>query len=204
MHTFLKASENTGIQIQPLNNQIFQDSTQFDPFVKVVEYFVDGLLILTQQGQKIYANSRADKICQHFTQGKSIPTSIPKEIWQPCQEIAKNYLASAPEPLSSEITVSNQYLGLFRLRVQKFSLDNPDQFYLLVIIEDRHQSLQNLVKLDTYKYGLTRSEEKVWLLRTAKYTYKQIAATLCITLNTVKKHMKNIHAKRQATINFEE
>lgn len=90
-----------------------------------------------------------------------------------------------------------------RLRVQTFSLDNPDQFYLLVIIEDRHQSLQNLVKLDTYKYGLTRSEEKVWLLRTAKYTYKQIAATLCITLNTVKKHMKNIHVKRQATINFE-
>jgi DNA-binding CsgD family transcriptional regulator len=204
MHTFLKASENTGIQIQPLNNQIFQDSTQFDPFVKVVEYFVDGLLILTQQGQKIYANSRADKICQHFTQGKSIPTSIPKEIWQPCQEVAKNYLASAHDPLSSEITISNQNLGLFRLRVQKFSLDNPDQFYLLVIIEDRHQSLQNLVKLDTYKYGLTRSEEKVWLLRTAKYTYKQIAATLCITLNTVKKHMKNIHAKRQATINFEE
>lgn len=75
---------------------------------------------------------------------------------------------------------------------------------MLIIIEDRHQSLQNLVKLDTYKYGLTRSEEKVWLLPTAKYTYKQITATLCITLNTVKKHMKNIHAKRQATINFEQ
>lgn len=204
MHTFLKASENAGLQIQPLNNQIFQDSTQFDPFVKVVEYFVDGLLILTEQGNKIYSNSRADKICKHFTQGKSIPTSIPKEILQPCQEVAKNYFPSAQESVTSEISISNQNLGLFRLRVQKFSLDNPDQFYLLVIIEDRHQSLQNLVKLDTYKYGLTRSEEKVWLLRTAKYTYKQIGDTLCITLNTVKKHMKNIHAKRQATINFED
>lgn len=203
MHTFLKASENTGVQIQPLNNQFFQDSTQFDPFVKIVEYFVDGLLILTQQGNKIYSNPRADKICKHFTQGKSLLTSIPQEIWQPCHEVAKNYFSSSQESLISELEISNQSLGLFRLRVQKLSLDNPEQFYLLVIIEDRHQSLQNLVKLDTYKYGLTRSEEKVWLLRTAKYTYKQIAATLCITLNTVKKHMKNIHAKRQATINFE-
>lgn len=204
MHILLKASENTRVQIQPSNNQICQDSTQFDPFVEVVEYFVDGLLIVTQQGNKIYSNSRADKICQHFTQGKSIPASVPTEIWQPCQDFAKNHFLLSPQPVTSEIEISNQSLGLLRLRVQKLSLDNPKQFYLLIIIEDRHQSLQNLVKLDTYKYGLTRSEEKVWLLRTAKYTYKQIAATLCITLNTVKKHMKNIHAKRQATINFEE
>ena len=203
MHTFLKASENINLHLQPLNNPIFQDLTQFDPFVEVVEYFVDGILILTQQGNKIYSNSRADKICNHFTQGKSISASIPKEIWQPCQEFANNCFSSSQEPITSELEISNQSLSLFRLRVQKFSLDNPNYYYLLVIIEDRHQSLQNLVKLDTYKYGLTRSEEKVWLLKTAKYTYKQIAATLCITLNTVKKHMKNIHAKRQATINFE-
>ncbi len=201
MHTFLETSENINLQIQPLTNQIFQDSPEFDPFVEVVEYFVDGILILTQQGNKIYSNSRADKICQHLCQGTCTPNSIPKEILHPCQDFAKHYFSSPQSTTISELEISNQNLGLFRLRVQRFSLDNPHQFYLLVIIEDRHQSLQNLVKLDTYKYGLTPSEEKVWLLRTAKYTYKQIAATLCVTLNTVKKHMKNIHAKRQAVLN---
>jgi DNA-binding CsgD family transcriptional regulator len=204
MHSFLQASENINLHLQPLNNQIFQDLTQFDPFVEVVEYFVDGILILTQQGNKIYANSRADKICQHFFQERYSPNAIPREILQPCQEFAKLNHSSSQPTIVSELEIATANSGLFRLRVQQFSLDNPNYYYLLVIIEDRHQSLQNLVKLDAYKYGLTRSEEKVWLLRTAKYTYKQIAATLCITLNTVKKHMKNIHAKRQAVINFEE
>lgn len=203
MHTFLKASENINLQLQPLNNLPFPDFTQFDPFVEVVEYFVDGILILTQQGNKIYANARADKICQHFFQRKPTPNSLPKEILQPCQEFAKLHCSTSQPNFISELEIATENSGLLRLRVQRFSLDNPNYYYLLVIIEDRHQSLQNLVKLDSHKYGLTRSEEKVWLLRTAKYTYKQIAATLCITINTVKKHMKNIHAKRQAVINFE-
>lgn len=204
MHSFLQASENINLQLQPLNNPIFQDLAQFDPFVEIVEYFVDGILILTQQGNKIYANSRAEKICQHFLQGKSLPNSLPKEILQPCQEFAKHNPAPSQPTIVFELEIATANSGLFRLRVQRFSLDNPNYYYLLVIIEDRYQSLQNLVKLDTHKYGLTRSEEKVWLLKTAKYTYKQIAATLCITLNTVKKHMKNIRAKRQAVINFEQ
>jgi DNA-binding CsgD family transcriptional regulator len=37
----------------------------------------------------------------------------------------------------------------------------------------------------------------VWLLQQNNYTYKQIAAELGITPNTVKKHVRNIYAKRR-------
>jgi DNA-binding CsgD family transcriptional regulator len=42
------------------------------------------------------------------------------------------------------------------------------------------------------------------LLRRANYTCKEIAAELYISLNTVKKHMKNIHAKREKALHSED
>jgi DNA-binding CsgD family transcriptional regulator len=68
--------------------------------------------------------------------------------------------------------------------------------YLLVTIEDRNQSTQNLAIADAKKYGLTRRETEIWLLRRANYSYKEIADKLCISINTVKKHLKNIHIKQ--------
>jgi DNA-binding CsgD family transcriptional regulator len=35
-------------------------------------------------------------------------------------------------------------------------------------------------------------------LHRANYTYKQAASELCITPNTVKKHMKNIYLKQKS------
>jgi DNA-binding CsgD family transcriptional regulator len=54
------------------------------------------------------------------------------------------------------------------------------------------------------KYGLTPREAEVWLLRRAKYALKEIATELSISLNTVKKHIKNIHAKREIVLYMEE
>ncbi len=45
------------------------------------------------------------------------------------------------------------------------------------------------------KHGLTSREQDIWLLYRANYSYKQIAEELNISRNTLKKHMKNIHAK---------
>jgi WD40 repeat protein len=45
------------------------------------------------------------------------------------------------------------------------------------------------------KHGLTPREQDIWLLYRTNYSYKQIANELNISLNTVKKHMKNIYAK---------
>jgi DNA-binding CsgD family transcriptional regulator len=47
-------------------------------------------------------------------------------------------------------------------------------------------------------------EAEVWLLRRRHYTLKEIATELSISINTVKKHLKNIHAKREAVLYMEE
>jgi DNA-binding CsgD family transcriptional regulator len=100
--------------------------------------------------------------------------------------------------IESEISLDN--LGAFRIRVRWLELDESEQPYLLVTLEDRLQSTHSAAIADAKKYGFTEREAEVWLLRQAKHSYKEIAAKLYITLNTVKKHMKNIYAKRQADI----
>ncbi len=72
-----------------------------------------------------------------------------------------------------------------------------------MILEDRYQSTQNLAIAEVDKYRLTRREAEVWLLRRANYSRKDIAAELCISLDTVKKHLKNIHAKQEMTLYME-
>jgi DNA-binding CsgD family transcriptional regulator len=74
----------------------------------------------------------------------------------------------------------------------------------LVTIEDRQQSTHNAALTDVKKYGLTPREAEIWLLRRANYSYKEIADRLFITLNTVKKHMKNIYAKQEGNLWVEE
>ena len=98
--------------------------------------------------------------------------------------------------LESEILQVNSVN--LRLRVQWFKLERMRRDCLLVTIEDKYQSLQKMVTNDIHQYDLTPREAEVWLLYRANYSYKEIADKLYITLNTVKKHMKNIHAKRKA------
>ena len=73
-----------------------------------------------------------------------------------------------------------------------------------MMLEDRKQSVENTANTEVDKYGLTAREADVWFLYRANYTYKEIAAQLHISLNTVKKHMKNIHAKQETVLHMED
>ncbi|MUG91303.1 winged helix-turn-helix transcriptional regulator [Scytonema sp. UIC 10036] len=50
-------------------------------------------------------------------------------------------------------------------------------------------------------YGLTPREAEIWFLYRSRCSYKEIAERLYISVNTVKKHMKNIHSKQQSSLN---
>lgn len=69
--------------------------------------------------------------------------------------------------------------------------------FLLVTLEDCNLYSQSIAIADAKKYNLTDRERQVWQLRRANLSYKEIANQLYITINTVKKHIKNIHAKQQ-------
>jgi DNA-binding CsgD family transcriptional regulator len=78
------------------------------------------------------------------------------------------------------------------------NLDAIQSPCVLVTLEDRLQSIQSTAIAEGHRYGLTPREAEVWLRYRASYSYKDIASELYISHNTVKKHMKSIHAKRQS------
>jgi len=71
-------------------------------------------------------------------------------------------------------------------------------------MEDQNLSKQMQAITDAKRYGLTPREAEVWSLHQAKLSYKEIAKNLYITVNTVKKHIKNIYSKQQSCWELEQ
>ncbi|MFB2875963.1 helix-turn-helix transcriptional regulator [Floridanema aerugineum] len=181
-----------------------KQSQEFEPsnlFQGILEGFIDGILIITQTGDLLHANQTAKRIFQQLSTGESL--SIPEEIWQVCQSLieSKKVFPNEKIVLESEITQDNAVH--FRLRVRWFMIEQTSEECVLVTIEDKQQSLREIVSRDVHQYDLTPREAEVWLLYRANYSYKEIAEKLYITINTVKKHMKNIHAKRKSLLDDE-
>lgn len=166
----------------------------------ILEGFIDGVLILNEQGNLVHANDCARRICQKLCQENLSVNFIPPQIWHVCESLIESRDLFSDKKLIIESEISLDHSATFRIRVRWLDLEESEQSYLLVTVEDKLQSTQNAALTDVKKYGLTHREAQVWLLRQAKHSYKEIAAQLYITINTVKKHMKNIYAKQQSDI----
>ena len=187
--TFISTLEKPNPQVMPSASILSQG---------VIESFFDGILILTEQGQLIQANNLACQICKQLTQTKlrsNQDSWVPQEVWHVCQSLIESRSSYHNQPVIIESEITNDNSKNLRIRVQWIKLNATKSPCLVVILEDRYQFAQNLAIAAIDKYGLTPREAEVWLLRRANYTYKEIAAQLYISLNTVKKHLKNIHAK---------
>ncbi len=164
---------------------------------EIVENLEDGILILTETGDLVHRNVSAISICSQFNQLSLNGNSVPPIIINTCRTLMKNNFDCDNLTIQSEDIVVSQSL-IFRLRVRRFNLESSEQPYLLVTIENRYQSLKNVALSEAYKYHLTKREAEIWSLYRGASSYKQIAERLFITVNTVKKHIKNIRAKQQS------
>lgn len=167
-------------------------------FSKFFEQLIDGILILSEQGELIEANVSAARFCQKLVQDCSLSNLELPEICTSCQSLIKNCFPVLPRKNAINSQISVYKWGNFRFRTQWLRLEETSSFYQIIIIEDCDQSLQNLVNTQVEQNGLTPREAEVWLLSRSDYTYQEIARQLYITQNTVKKHMKNIYAKLRA------
>lgn len=172
----------------------------------IIEGLVDGVLVLTKQGEWVYANEYGRRLCHQLSQGKSASDSIPQAIVRACEILRDGAEHSAKgtrhESFSPAKMMVNQEIRVnksmsFRIRVQWLVLEESAQPYILVTLEDQNQSRKMQAIADAKKYGLTRREAEVWSLHQSRFSYKEIARKLYITPNTVKKHVKNIYAKQQ-------
>jgi DNA-binding CsgD family transcriptional regulator len=185
-------------QLHP-SEEVFLQADRQLTFIQdmVMEGFIDGILILTEQGKVVYANHCARQLCRQLMQDFSHTGIVPQQIWHICQMLteSRSLFSEHFVILEDEICTSSTVI---RLRVRWIKLSSVDQPCVSVTLEDRSQSLKNAAMAEARKYGLTAREAEVWLLRRCNCTYKAIAAELHIAIDTVKKHIKSINAKREA------
>ena len=192
MITLKDTSSKTVVKPQKSSSQ------QANFFQEVIEGLQDGILILTETGELVHANVSAYRIFCQLNQSRFSLNFVPSEIWHICESLIESRILFPDKMmiLSNEIVLDKS--STFLIRVRWLDLQQFVQPCLLVTIENRYESLKNAVQVDVIKYELTPRESEIWVLYRAKCSYKEIGDRLYISLNTVKKHMKNIHAKRQA------
>lgn len=163
----------------------------------VLEGITDGIMILSDEGELLYHNYYAHSICNQLNPGESVTTKIPDVIWRSCEALigSRELYTDQPVVIESEIVLSRS--NAYRIRVRWLTLEDPDRPYLVVLLEDRRQSMQNRALAEALLYNLTPRQAEVWLLRREGFSYQQIATELYITVNTVKRHLKEIHLKQK-------
>lgn len=168
----------------------------------VIESLMDGILIVTEAGHIIHANTCARQICRQLLKDGTADLAVPPEIWQICETLLESR-PCFPEQIvviEDEVAIEDHPVSI-RVRVRWLELRTQGRACLLITLEDRYQSARKRAIAEVKQYGLTPREAEVWLLRRANYSYEEIAQKLYIALNTVKKHMKSIYAKRQDRLN---
>jgi DNA-binding CsgD family transcriptional regulator len=162
----------------------------------VVESWIDGILILTDQGQWVESNGIARQICEQLSHSQSQFTLVPELIWNICRELihSRQVFPQHPVILESEIAFADLVL---RVRVRWFAAEETDRPYLMVILEDRFQSNLQRAIAEVDQFHLSPREAEVWLLHRTEHSYKAIAQELYISLDTVKKHLRSARAKQK-------
>ncbi|BAZ28441.1 LuxR family transcriptional regulator [Cylindrospermum sp. NIES-4074] len=200
MMTLTNTTAKIVIAAQQLDSINFRDSEPAYFLQEVLEGLNDGILILSETGELVHANASAYRFCCQLNQGNLNHNFVPSVISQLCEFLLKSssLLADKSIILSEEIALDES--NIFRVRVRLLDSERFQVPCLLVTIENQYESLKHSVLTEAKKFGLTQREAEIWVLYRSNYSYKDIATKLFITLNTVKKHMKNIHAKRQVLV----
>jgi DNA-binding CsgD family transcriptional regulator len=166
----------------------------------VLEGLTDGILILSEQGEWVYHNYYAYCLCQRLNQDGDDTRTVPEVIWRNCEALLESRTLFPDQPIVIESEIALNSLDVYRIRVRWLTLEDSSRPYLAVLIEDRRQSMQSRAIAEAILYDLTPRQADVWLLRRAGFSYQQIAMELYITLNTVKRHLKDIYLKQKLAI----
>ena len=156
----------------------------------------DGFIVVDSTGSIQQINPPAERICDLINaQSKAKDRVLPPEIWHVCETALekKDILLPQSVGIDADLVLTNR--GTVRIRVQNISFGQLP--YLLIVLEDRQQTTRNKALSEAALYGLTKRETEIWQLRLRGDAYKEISAALWISVDTVKKHIKNIHAKQR-------
>ncbi|NEQ52528.1 MAG: hypothetical protein F6K11_20705 [Leptolyngbya sp. SIO3F4] len=175
-----------------------------DPILEQLFPF-QGLILLDVNLSIIQSNTKARKLCcilqEHSESdapcqnGNKSTESVPQKVKNLCKLLIESYskMPNAPRQLYDNIPL-NDFTRLY-LEARWMYLGDPPLRHILVMLQDLNQIAYHQAKCDAYRYQLTKREMEVWKLRLQGLSYQEVSKALFISTNTVKKHMKSIHAK---------
>ncbi len=169
----------------------------------ILEGFNHGVLIVTQHNRLVYANSLARQICQGLAPNSAQVRSLPDLVWYACQCLVRAQADYQGKRVIVDYNVAPAQKVTIRitarwLEAKADATAAPEEASILVILESSMPVDSAIIWAAPPEYGFTPREAEVWSLARAGHTYRQIAQQLFISLNTVKKHMKNALAKEQS------
>lgn len=186
MDTFVEALKNLNAHNGHFDSVLVQG---------VLEGLMDGILILNQQSEFVHINSNARTILEKFIHNQTQFQNIGQEIKRVYRAVVDSCELYPENPVVIESEIGDKRLSMLRIRARWLQLETYEHPLILILLEDQHRSIQSLVVTEAEKYDLTPREAEIWLLRRANCSYKEIAAELFISVNTVKKHVKSIRSK---------
>ncbi|MEO1068466.1 MAG: LuxR C-terminal-related transcriptional regulator [Cyanobacteria bacterium J06638_6] len=167
-----------------------------------------GLLLISRSGRVIQSSPKARTLCQILGTGNAPVTKGSGLSWQglwalppQLRTLCKAMIDSRDEfptqriQLHDEIEVDGE--GYIHLNGEWVDWGEAEPTYLLITLENPVEVSVQRALFDAHRYQLTTRETDVWQLALQGYSYSAIAEELFISLNTVKRHMKNIHEKRR-------
>jgi DNA-binding CsgD family transcriptional regulator len=190
-------SVKTSLKMPLSMPQEAKKKTEFSLLKSVLEGFKDGVLILDQSGTCIHMNQPARNICRSLAEDTTAPDRVPQCLLALCENLVESRdLFPQQSLVLTQSLIGPQGLKI-RAKVQWLDFPSTPETCLLVMLEDMAKSAQTTALLESVQYNLTPREKDVWLLRRANHSYEEIASKLYIAVNTVKRHLKSIHAKRR-------
>jgi len=200
LNNAIPATKRSDFQLKLSNSSFSQNHEQADLVQEGIEDLIDGILIITAHKELIYANGNARRILRLLNQDMKRSNKVSGEIGHICQFLigSRSLFPDQNWQINCEIFIDDSTAMQVMARCLK--LASIEQNCLLITLKDKYQTIKNIAVLEAKDYNLTNREKEVWLLHRANYTYKQIALELCITPNTVKKHMRSIHSKQKGML----
>lgn len=170
-----------------------------------LEAFSEGILVFDLSGALLYVNEAAHGLFEQTIVTSEQQRLLERQIQalsrlmieQPTDHVkAQTSLDEVPlRSMEAEVIVTLDIQ--LRIHVRRFQMCTHSAEMVWVRLEDRQQLSRARALLESRWYGLSVREGEVWQLRQAGFTYAEVAQKLFITVNTVKKHVRNILAKRE-------
>ncbi|MGF1522931.1 MAG: helix-turn-helix transcriptional regulator [Leptolyngbyaceae cyanobacterium] len=166
-----------------------------------------GFMLLDPGGNLVHSSPRAQKLCHVMqttgasdlkeTSSSAAVATLPDTVTKVAQCLIESRQLFPEQPI--RLLQDESLLGTkarICVRAEWIETDTGQPTCIVITLEDRQAIAYQRALFDAQRYHLTPREMEVWELSLLGRSYAQTAQELFISLNTVKRHMKNIRAKR--------